>query len=193
MIEWPAFIEWDERNEVHATGHGVSAIEIEQVLWNGPTYRLNKRHRSGDYIAVGHTDGGRHVAVVVRMGRSNEVSPADHRVGAVMKDPDQMSEAELAEFYYADRDDSDVLGEEVLRTEPSRLSSMVSVRFTPEETVLLRRAAEEAGLTLSSYIRRCALTASDRPVDIDRVRRDVEEAGRRLSDALRVLHVRQAS
>ncbi|MEV6982407.1 hypothetical protein AB0M95_14255 [Sphaerisporangium sp. NPDC051017] len=110
-----------------------------------------------------------------------------------MEDVEQLSEAELAELYYAHRDDPDAQGEEALRTEPSRLSSIVSVWFTPEETVRLRRAAEEAGLTLSSYIRQCALTTSDRPVDIDRVRRDVEEAGRRLSDALRALHVRQAS
>ncbi len=65
VIEWPAEIEWDEHNELHATRHKVSALEIEQALCNGPVYRRNKRERSGDYIAVGYTDGGRHVAVVV--------------------------------------------------------------------------------------------------------------------------------
>ncbi|MFC4532555.1 plasmid mobilization protein [Sphaerisporangium dianthi] len=103
-----------------------------------------------------------------------------------------MSEAELAEYYYEHRDDPDFLGEEVPQAGSNRLSSMVSVRFPPEEAVRVRRAAEEAGMTLSSYLRHCALTFSDRPVDIDRVRRDVEEAGRRLDDALSVLHIRQA-
>ncbi|MEU9888236.1 hypothetical protein [Sphaerisporangium sp. NPDC051011] len=78
-----------------------------------------------------------------------------------MEDAEQMSEAELAEFYYAHRNDPGALGEEVLRTEPSRLSSMVSVRFTPEESVRLRNAAEGAGLTLSSYLRQCTLASCE--------------------------------
>ena len=65
MIGWPTIIEWDEHNELHATRHKVSTLEIEQVLDNAPAYRANKRGRSGDYIALGHTDGGRRVAVVI--------------------------------------------------------------------------------------------------------------------------------
>ncbi len=109
-----------------------------------------------------------------------------------MKEPDQMSEAELADYYYTHRDEPDALGEEVLQTQPTRLSTMVSVRFAPDEATVVRQAANEAGMTLSSYLRHCALAASNRPVDLDRVRRDVEEAGQRLNDALMVLHTRQA-
>jgi uncharacterized DUF497 family protein len=65
VIGRPAAIEWDEHNEIHATRHKVSALEIEQVLRNSPVHRRNKRQRSGDYIAIGYTDGGRHVAVVI--------------------------------------------------------------------------------------------------------------------------------
>ena len=109
-----------------------------------------------------------------------------------MKDPDQMSEAELADYYYNHRNDPDALGEEVLQAAPSRLASMVSVRFTADEAGRVRRAATEAGMTLSSFLRHCALAASDRPIDIERVRRDVEEAGKRLSDALSALPARKA-
>jgi hypothetical protein len=50
---------------VHATTHGVSADEIDQVIANGPVYRRNKRGRSADYLAYGVTDGGRRVVVAV--------------------------------------------------------------------------------------------------------------------------------
>ena len=58
-------IEWDENNERHATRHGVSADEIEQMLRNGPIFRRNRKGRSGDLQAIGKTDGGRHVLAIV--------------------------------------------------------------------------------------------------------------------------------
>lgn len=57
-------MEWDESNEAHATRHGVSVAEIEQVLAAGPVFRSDRRG-SGDYLAEGVTDGGRRVRVVV--------------------------------------------------------------------------------------------------------------------------------
>ncbi|MDA8072877.1 MAG: hypothetical protein M0Z82_15080 [Actinomycetota bacterium] len=67
MVEWEA-VEWDESNEAHATRHGVSVAEIEQVLAAGPVFRPDRRG-SGDYLAEGATegvtDGGRRVRVVV--------------------------------------------------------------------------------------------------------------------------------
>ena len=60
---WPEGTEWDEHNLRHATAHGISADEIDQVIANGPVYRRNKRGRSADYLAAGNTDGGRRVVV----------------------------------------------------------------------------------------------------------------------------------
>jgi uncharacterized DUF497 family protein len=37
-VEWEA-VEWDGPNEAHATRHGVSMAEIEQVLASGPVFR----------------------------------------------------------------------------------------------------------------------------------------------------------
>lgn len=62
---WPEGTEWDEGNLAHATAHGISADEIDQVIANGPAYRRNKRGRSADYLAFGITDGGRRVVVAV--------------------------------------------------------------------------------------------------------------------------------
>lgn len=62
---WPEGTEWDEHNLSHATAHGVSAEEIDQVVANGPVYRRNKRGRAADYLAIGTTDGGRNVVVAV--------------------------------------------------------------------------------------------------------------------------------
>ncbi len=63
MVEWEV-VEWDENNEAHATRHGVSLAEIEQVLAAGPVFRPDRRD-SGDYLAEGTTDGGRRLRVVV--------------------------------------------------------------------------------------------------------------------------------
>lgn len=43
---WPEGTEWDDGNLGHATAHGISAAEIDQVIANGPVYRRNKRGRS---------------------------------------------------------------------------------------------------------------------------------------------------
>lgn len=70
---WPEGIEWDDGNLEHATAHGVSADEIDQVLANDPVYRRNKRGRSADFLAYGATDGGRRVVVAVEWRRANRV------------------------------------------------------------------------------------------------------------------------
>ena len=53
----------DEDNEEHATAHGVSILEIQQIFANGVTIRRNRKNRSAEFIADGYTDGGTHVAV----------------------------------------------------------------------------------------------------------------------------------
>lgn len=63
MLEWEA-VEWDEHNEAHATRHGVSVGEIDQVLAGGAIFRPDRRG-SGDFLAEGVTNGGRRLRVVV--------------------------------------------------------------------------------------------------------------------------------
>ena len=57
-------IEWDDGNVAHATGHGVSVIEIEQAAANATVTRRNKRGRAGDIRIDSTTDGGRSVVVI---------------------------------------------------------------------------------------------------------------------------------
>jgi uncharacterized DUF497 family protein len=61
----PEIIDWDDGNLGHATRHGVSMAEINQVLMNYPKYVGNRRGRAADYLALGSTDGGREVVVAV--------------------------------------------------------------------------------------------------------------------------------
>lgn len=70
MVGMPHFqvehIQWDDANLLHATRHGVSADEINQVIANNPLYRANKKLRAGDYSTIGVTDGGRRVELKVK-------------------------------------------------------------------------------------------------------------------------------
>ena len=98
------------------------------------------------------------------------------------------SEDERAEEHYAHRDEDDRWGEPVQARGPTTLSVMVSARFSSGEAEELSRAAEAAGMSRSAFVRQAALlAASGSVVDIDRVRRDVDEAERRLADARRAL------
>ncbi|GDY30978.1 plasmid mobilization protein [Gandjariella thermophila] len=79
------------------------------------------------------------------------------------KHPDEMTDAEAADFYYQHRNDPDLVGEEVEVVAPARLSRVVSVRFSPEEAEKVQQRAEAAGLTLSAYVRQAALDAPAAP------------------------------
>ena len=57
-------VEWNEANELHATRHGVSIAEIEDVLLSAKLAYRNRRGRSGDFYVHGSTLGGRQVRVV---------------------------------------------------------------------------------------------------------------------------------
>ena len=57
-------IEWDDDSLIHATGHGVSVVEIEQAISNATALRRNKRGRSGDVRIDSVTNGGRKVVVI---------------------------------------------------------------------------------------------------------------------------------
>ena len=65
----------DEANEHHVTRHGVSVREIAQVFRNNPAIRRNRRARTGDYVALGVTNGGRPVLVIFSFVGENGVRP----------------------------------------------------------------------------------------------------------------------
>ncbi len=97
-----------------------------------------------------------------------------------------MTEAELAEHYYAHRDDIDSAGEVVGYVPPR--SARVAVRLSFDEERRIRPAADAAGLPVSAFLRQVGLSAASGGVlDIDRVRRDVNEARSRIDDAWQAL------
>jgi hypothetical protein len=71
----------DEANENHVTRHGVSVREITQVFRNDPAIRRNRRARTGDYVALGITDGGRRDRGDLQL-RRRERRSTDRRMGA---------------------------------------------------------------------------------------------------------------
>lgn len=65
---------------------------------------------------------------------------------------------EDAQYYQEHRDDPDEWGEPVEpRPRKRRLDAMLSVRLSPEEADLVRRAAASEGETVSDYIRNALL------------------------------------
>ncbi|MCO5972863.1 plasmid mobilization protein [Actinoallomurus soli] len=100
-----------------------------------------------------------------------------------------MSDADAAEFYYEQRDNPEVWGEQVEARVSRKLDSVVSVRFNSAEIERIQQAADAAGLSLSAFIRRAALTAPGAEViDLERARKDMAQARRFVIDALRALH-----
>jgi hypothetical protein len=69
-------------------------------------------------------------------------------------------EKERAQYYQAHKDDEDEWGEPE-RPPPAapkrRLASMISVRFSPDEADIVRRAAEDADESLSHFVRKATL------------------------------------
>jgi uncharacterized DUF497 family protein len=60
-------LEWDDANEEELWDHGIRSVEIEEVFLNGPAWARNKKGRSGDYLMVGVTNGGRRLTVPVQV------------------------------------------------------------------------------------------------------------------------------
>ena len=72
-----------------------------------------------------------------------------------------MNEDELAEFFERRRGDTSLWSEKPVKANVRRGGSVVfSVRFSPEELLLLRDRAREAGITISGLIRSAALEAA---------------------------------
>jgi hypothetical protein len=58
-------VELDEANETEMGRHRVRGWEAAEVFCNGPVWAGNKRARSGEWLMVGRTDGGRALTVPV--------------------------------------------------------------------------------------------------------------------------------
>jgi len=97
------------------------------------------------------------------------------------RDPNDLTEEELAEYFYAHRDE--LAGEEVTSVEPKRLDVMFSARFSRDEAEAVRGAADRAGMPLSAYLRYAVLAVEDKHVDLDRVRRDLARVRALSNDA----------
>lgn len=98
------------------------------------------------------------------------------------------TEQRRAEEHYAHRGEDDRWGEPEQAQGPDQLSVMVSARFTRAEADQLTAAAESAGMSRSALVRQAALSsASGTPFDLARVRRDIDEAERRLTAARQAL------
>jgi uncharacterized protein (DUF1778 family) len=191
---WPEGIEWDDGNLSHATKHGISADEIDQVIANGPEYRRNKRGSVRRLPCLGHRGWWPARRRGGRVATSYPPRSPDHGVerGAVMartkksKHPDEMTEAELADYFYTHRDD--LAGEEVASQPPKRMDVMISTRFSPGEAAELRAAAAQAGLSVSAFLRQSVMTTMrDTVVDLERARADLKDVYSKAADALQAL------
>jgi hypothetical protein len=62
-------LEWDEANESELAQphHPIQPWEVEEVYWNRPVWAPKRKGRSGDWIMVGTTDGGRRLTLVVQV------------------------------------------------------------------------------------------------------------------------------
>lgn len=99
---------------------------------------------------------------------------------------DEMTEAELADYFYAHRED--LAGEEVPSRTPERMDVMISARFAPAEAAELRAAAERAKMSVSAFIRqRVMATIGTHAVDVERARADLRDVYAKAADALRAL------
>ena len=67
-------IDWDEHNLLHATRHGISAREIEQVLRNATKMRPHPRFEERRIIQD-QTDGGRLVWLIVEVQGRGRIRP----------------------------------------------------------------------------------------------------------------------
>ena len=79
------------------------------------------------------------------------------------KKPDEMTEAELAEFYQQRRGDTSLWEKKprpMRRRRGQGPSTSFAVRVTPQELEELAAAAQKAGTTLSDFIRSAALGAA---------------------------------
>lgn len=101
---------------------------------------------------------------------------------------DQMTDAELAEWQYAHRDELEAEDGEPVHAEIStQLSVTLSFRVPGSEADTIREAAREAGMSMSEWIRRaCAVAAAP-----DSAAAQAQEAQEALDEAVRLVQIAQ--
>lgn len=58
-------IEWDEGNEPKLASHRISSLEVEDMLYQSPTWIRNLGpNRTGNFKVVGKTSAGRAITVI---------------------------------------------------------------------------------------------------------------------------------
>ena len=88
--------------------------------------------------------------------------------------PKDMTDAELAEWQYAHRDELESAADEEVEIEISpQLSVTISFRLPGHEADAIREAARDAGVSLSEWIRR-ACTDALRPGETERRQRALQ-------------------
>lgn len=100
----------------------------------------------------------------------------------------EMTEAEEADFLYAHRGDPDMVGEEVDVKPAEPLTMVVSVRLGQTEAQRVAKAAQDAGMTVSAFIRQAAADAAGRAmVDRDALARQIATVERDLAEVRRLV------
>lgn len=150
-------IEWDERNLDHATRR-LTAAEIEQAVFNADRMLTHPRDSDRGRIESVTTAARRWSSFSNWFATEYDQSP-DGRHDMT----ENLSEAELADYYNRTRDASDFEGGEEVPITVKR-NVTISVRFSPEELGDLRARAADAGVKVTSFIRAAALEATS-PVD----------------------------
>lgn len=59
-------VEFDDGNESELAAHGIASSEVLQVINNDPVWAPNKKGRSGMWLCVGRTNGGRALSIPVK-------------------------------------------------------------------------------------------------------------------------------
>ncbi|AYY13756.1 ribbon-helix-helix protein, CopG family [Actinobacteria bacterium YIM 96077] len=99
--------------------------------------------------------------------------------------PEGLSEAELADWQYEHRDELDAQGEddEVVEVEYAQpLATTISFRLPVSEAAAISKAAQDAGISRSDWIRSaCKAALGERPVVPDRVVKNVEQVADEVS------------
>jgi hypothetical protein len=73
MRPWDAEgLEWDDINRDKLWSRQIGESEVEEVFWNRPVWGRNKAGRTGDFLMVGITDGGRRLTIPVQMNPINK-------------------------------------------------------------------------------------------------------------------------
>ena len=94
------------------------------------------------------------------------------------------SDSELADYYDKHRELTR-WSEPQPTDKPERLDVTISVRFTATELAAIRARADAAGVKPTAYIRACALTVDQPPLDRARLSRSVAALARDLDDLRR--------